>query len=241
MVRLAQPSSVFCKHLLILSTTAAVSVTSQGFGTAPGHPTSIKSVSFSPMSPKSAQTMQMHRRQQLQSGTGDDESQISEDDEAEPHQQVTHRRRASDTSHDRTRGRGRTDSNSDSDDVELLPNRFDSHGTPLDSHSNEDGHWTNRSGDFWRQPQRPGDWDVRGAWQVGGTDAESVNRLAQGVTNALDGRGSWMNVIGEVLGGGLSNLEQQEPENRTQPRLGDAGGDVRGSREGGRRRRRRSE
>lgn len=157
-------------------------------------PTAAKSVSFIPMSPKSSETMEMHRRQQELSASG--QASPDHDYESDEDWRVARPRRSSDTTHDRPRVPA------SDEDVEDLPDRFDSHGVPLDRRSASHHRWTSRSGAFHRQPQAPGDWNVRGAWHVGGTNNEAVERLAHGVTDALEGRGSWMNVIGEVLGGG---------------------------------------
>jgi hypothetical protein len=99
------------------------------------------------------------------------------------------------------------------EDIEELPDRFDSDGRPIDDRNPGDGpRWTSRSGEFQRRPRRPGDWDVRGAWHVGGTDDIQVDRLARSFTEALDGRRSWLGVIGEALGG--SGLLGQPQERR---------------------------
>ena len=87
--------------------------------------------------------------------------------------------------------------------VESLPDRFDSQGRPLDGRSRSADHWTTRRGTFRRAPQRAGGWDVRGAWEVGGTDSEAVERLVASFTSALDGRRSWTGVLGDVLGSSL--------------------------------------
>lgn len=115
------------------------------------------------------------------------------------------RRRSSDPSSDRPivsrRHQDPSDSGSE-DEVELLPDRFDAQGKPLGDGAARD-RWTERKGTFERQPQRPGDWSVKGAWQVGGTDEEAVGRLVRNATGALEGRRSWLSVIGDVLGAGL--------------------------------------
>lgn len=183
-------------------------------------PAVTKSVSFIPMSPKSSNTMEMHRRQQEAALDSSHDYDSGSDQE----RRMTRPRRSSDSTHDRPRTRGH-DSDSD-EDVEDLPPRFNDHGQPLDRRSASHDRWTSRSGDFRRAPQRPGDWDVRGAWHVGGTDNEAVERLAHGVTNALDGRGSWMQVIGDVLGanangegqGRLEGDEEQDEERKRRRR-----------------------
>ncbi|PNY26743.1 Uncharacterized protein TCAP_03317 [Tolypocladium capitatum] len=167
-----------------------------------GPPTASKSVSFIPLSPKSSQTMEMHRRKQAAATEGEDPQPGGEHDEALV-RPVFHRRRSSDPSADRP-VRRRDAGNSDSDEnVESLPDRFDSEGQPLDGRSASHHRWATRRGTFERPPRRPGDWDVRGAWQVSGTEGEAVDRLVRNVTGALEGQRSWMSVIGDVIGGGL--------------------------------------
>ncbi|EGX92309.1 hypothetical protein CCM_03681 [Cordyceps militaris CM01] len=169
----------------------------------PSPEAAAKSVSFIPMSPKSTRTMEMHRRQQELAGDGDistHEDGISAND---PDRSVARQRPLSDITHNRPRSRGRSlDSDSD-EQVEEIPARFDDQGSPLDGRSASHKRWRSLSGEFQSKPQRPGDWDVQGAWHVGGTNQEAVERLALGVTNALEGRGSWMQVLGEVLGSGV--------------------------------------
>lgn len=147
--------------------------------------------------------MEMHRRQQELAGDGDistHEDGISAND---PDRSVARQRPLSDITHNRPRSRGRSlDSDSD-EQVEEIPARFDDQGSPLDGRSASHKRWRSLSGEFQSKPQRPGDWDVQGAWHVGGTNQEAVERLALGVTNALEGRGSWMQVLGEVLGSGV--------------------------------------
>lgn len=179
--------------------------------------------------------MERHRQQQAAFDDGDSQESHSDDD-----RRVAHHRRASDTTHDRPRGHG--DESDSGSEVEDLPDRFDSHGRPLDRRAASSDRWTSRSGAFRRQPQRPGDWDVRGAWHVGGTNDEAVQRLATGMTDALDGRGSWMNVIGQVIGGaglteGQNNAGGSSGVGGSQARLEDERGE--GDDEDRRRRRRR--
>ena len=98
----------------------------------------------------------------------------------------------------------REDSDS-SDSVEELPDRFHRNGQPISTRSQTFPQmpFTTRSGAFERRPQRPGDWDVRGSWEIGGTDAVVVERMARSFTDALDGRRGWIGVLGDVIGSGL--------------------------------------
>ncbi|XP_044715624.1 uncharacterized protein HRG_10805 [Hirsutella rhossiliensis] len=194
-----------------------------------GPPSATKSVSFIPLSPKSSRTMERHRRHHAAASDKDDDSPEHDDDEPLDNGRTRpafRRRRSSDPSSDRPvvpRGRqGLSDSDSE-DDVELLPDRFDSQGKPLGGRPARD-RWTTRKGTFERQPRQPGDWDVRGAWQVGGTDGEAVDRLVHNVTGALEGRRSWMSVLGDVLGG-AGFLPPLPPQAEDEARRRDAGGD----------------
>ncbi|OAA40242.1 hypothetical protein ISF_09820 [Cordyceps fumosorosea ARSEF 2679] len=199
-------------------------------------PAATKSVSFIPMSPKSTHTMEMHRRQQQQAVNGDVSSQEDCNSADNQDWRVGHHRRSSDTTHDRPRGHGKAYESDSEEEVERLPDRFDGQGRPLARRSSSQDRWTSRFGTFRREPRRPGGWDMQGAWHVGGTDSEAVERLAHGVTNALDGRGSWMQVLGEVLGSGVLGAN---PNAQGQPRLED--GRAAGKDDEGRRRLRRGE
>jgi hypothetical protein len=106
-----------------------------------------------------------------------------------------------------SRRRHRDDDSSSDAAVEVLPDRFDKHGKPLDKRSRSRG-WTSRSGYFERKPKHKDDWDIKGAWQVGGTDSEAVEQIVRGVTGALEGKGGWLGILGNVLG------ELHQPEER---------------------------
>lgn len=121
-----------------------------------------------------------------------------------------HRRRSgSDPSSDRPvvqrrRRSGRDGSpRSDEDEVEVLPDRFDSAGRPVDA--NDPRRWHSRTGEFEYRPRSGGDGSsssgphVQGAWGIHGTDPEMVNRMAQGVGSLLQGRQGWMGMIGNLL------------------------------------------
>jgi len=156
----------------------------------------------------------MERHKHQHSTTSDAEGDQHEDEEpgdedsAVVHRPDLRRRRSSDPSSNRPvvrhRRRHRSDSDSDSDsDVEDLPDRFDTRGSRLDGGPDPGrARTTTRRGTFERPPQHAGDWDVRGAWQASGTDGEMVDRLVRDVTGVLEGRQSWMAVLGDVLGGG---------------------------------------
>ncbi|KJZ73817.1 hypothetical protein HIM_06710 [Hirsutella minnesotensis 3608] len=185
-----------------------------------GPPSATKSVSFIPLSPKSSRTMERHRREHALAMEKEDAATADRHDEDLPVQvelddigarPAFHRRRSSDPSSDRPVIRRNRDSSPNSDnEVEILPDRFDMHGKPISGRSGVRDTWTTRSGEFARPPQKPGDWDVKGAWQVGGTDGEAVERLVKSVTSALDGQRSWVSVIGDVIGAGLLPVSSEQ-------------------------------
>lgn len=132
------------------------------------------------------------------------------------------RRRFSDPSSERSMVRGRQldeddyDSESD-DDVEYLPPRFNSNGRPLEGgRAASQPRRSTRRGVFERRPTHPGDWDVRGAWQVSGTEAETMDRLVQNITGVLEGRKNWVGLLQDVITGRLAGLDdgviEDEPE-----------------------------
>lgn len=189
-------------------------------------PPASKSVSFIDPSPMSSPTIGRPKIDRpSHSGTGDtprrDRSINNRQRWRDIPDQRSLQRGSSDPSADRPmvrrqpRNRDSRDSEGE-EDVEYLPDRFDSHGRPLDARSARqyphDGQWTMRRGEFERRPRRPGDWDVRGAWQVGGTDPEAVERMVRGVTGALDGRGGWIGVLGSVLNSGLLGGPEARPK-----------------------------
>lgn len=132
----------------------------------------------------------------------------------------------------------RSMSDSDSDDVEELPKRFDRQGESLDGQRANQKRWSSRSGQFERQPTHPGDWNVQGAWHIGGTNEAAVEKLTKDFTDALDGRKSWMNVVGEVLSGSLNApAERSENSNRIGDGQADRPGDDNDSRKKRRQRR----
>lgn len=172
-------------------------------------------MSFGPLSPTSEKTMIRHKQEHDVVKQSESEASASEDEWSDRYRDNQfkrssgHRRQSSDTTHDRSpnrdgegRRRRRRHYDDSDDDVEVLPDRFDSHGRPLDgSSSSRRSRFVTRSGEFHRPAQRPGDMEVHGGWQLGGTDPEQIERLVRTVTGVLEGRKSWVSVIGEVLGG----------------------------------------
>ena len=86
----------------------------------------------------------------------------------------------------------------------MLPDRFDAQGRPLDGPASSRSSSHRRGGEFeYRSPRGAEGTNVRGAWGVAGTDAETVERIVRDVTGVLEGRGSWMGLIGGILSGSL--------------------------------------
>ncbi|KAI9162970.1 hypothetical protein HJFPF1_04565 [Paramyrothecium foliicola] len=208
-----------------------------------------RSVTFIPLSPKSSMTMERHRREQAAAAAKEAEQSKAhetrtEDDDIdntsrEREQAVVTRppilrRRSSDPSSDRPMVNRRPARDYDSgvsdseEDVELLPARFDDYGRPLDGRATGRHRWTSRQGDFERRARHPGDLNVRGAWQVGGTEGEAVERLARTMTDVIDGRQSWLSLIGGVIGGGLLQPDESHGRHdRSHSRIEDEAEDAR--------------
>lgn len=174
-----------------------------------------KSVVFGPLSPKSSMTMKRHRAE----AKAKEEKERKEQEEhdmlqglvpAKPRPKPDAALSLSDDESYFTRRRRHWDDDSSSDEpVEVLPDRFDKDGRPLNERSTRKRGWTSRKGDFEYKPKRRDDWDIKGAWQVAGTDGEAVDQIVRGVTGALEGKGGWLGILGNVLGG-LQQLEPRE-------------------------------
>ncbi|KAI0017442.1 hypothetical protein F4780DRAFT_592996 [Xylariomycetidae sp. FL0641] len=149
---------------------------------------STSRVQFRPLSPESSQTLRRHREEH-----GGDRSATEADDEDDLLGLVPLRRnrRGSGSSGTRRRRRG------DQDDVEVLPDRFDDGGRPLDRR--ERG--KTRGGSFEIRPQRPGDLDVRGAWAAQSGDELDAQALARAVGSILEGREGLLGILGHALKG----------------------------------------
>lgn len=169
-----------------------------------------------------------------------------------PRRRFRKRRRNSDPSSNRplvTRHRdGPVESDRSSsaseDEIEVLPDRFDSQGQPLDGYPRRrgDGGWTERHGDFAYRSPRPGGAQVRGSWGVAGTDPEHVERMMRDVSGVLAGEmprgmGGWLGLAGRLLGGvvapGALAGDEGEGDERDRRRRGPGGGggNARGARE----------
>ncbi|SPQ20898.1 52c4614b-276f-4d64-a7be-c08f166d872e [Thermothielavioides terrestris] len=178
----------------------------------PETPRTSKSVTFIPLSPKSSATLRRHREEQATKSEAEADGSDSEDHRAGP--DTPRRRRNSDPSSDRPllstrRARDSAPETDDSEEdvIEMLPDRFDSHGRPLGGSaaaSSRGPRLHSRRGDFeYRNPRGAGGLNMRGSWGVAGTDAEAVERIVQNVTGVLEGRGSWMGLLGGFLNGSL--------------------------------------
>ncbi|KAK8048733.1 hypothetical protein PG994_010463 [Apiospora phragmitis] len=135
-----------------------------------------KSVSFIPLSPQSSQTLRKLHEAQDRRSNSDPSSDRS----------LTHRR-----------GRKRdADLSSEENDVEVLPDRFDTSGRPLEP--DDPRRLTTRGGSFEYRP-RDREMQMQGAWGVGGTDADMVNRMAESVGSLLEGKSGFLGILGNVI------------------------------------------
>ncbi|KLO94587.1 uncharacterized protein Y057_8723 [Fusarium fujikuroi] len=171
-----------------------------------------KSVVFGPLSPKSSMTMRRHREETAAKEEKERQEQEAHDIlhglvHARPRSKSTPPAMEMDDYFGRRRRHQDDDSSSD-ESIEELPDRFDRQGRPLDGRSSRRRGWTRRQGDFQYKPRHRDDWDIKGAWQVAGTDSQAVDQLVRGVTGALEGKSGWLGLIGNILGG------LQEPEQR---------------------------
>jgi hypothetical protein len=152
-------------------------------------------------------------------------------------------RRSTDPSSDRplvSRRRPRSDTSPDSDPeedvIEVLPDRFDASGRPLDPRDRasvagggpSSGRMLPhvRRGDFvYRSPRGASGWNVRGQWGVAGTDPEAVERIVRNVTGAIDhGRSGWLGLLGGLLSGSASGRQGRITEGADRGRDEDDGG-----------------
>ncbi|PHH65578.1 hypothetical protein CDD81_2013 [Ophiocordyceps australis] len=172
----------------------------------PATATAPKSVTFIPLSPRSSQTLQRHREQQAASIKAALERPRDQEPGTKRQGDKTHgrsglERRSGDGSRLDRAAASKRALPERQDDVELLPDRFDAQGRPLDSSGHEG--WTAKRGEFERPARHAGDWHVGASWQVAGTDAQAVDRLVSDVTDVLAGQQNWMAVLGNALEAGL--------------------------------------
>lgn len=174
-----------------------------------------KNVGFAPLSPQSSRTMLRHHVETGQAIPGISEksagklpmnlpSAHEDDDSLDDSRALTlssYGRRSDRNDRDRRDYR-------DDDEVETLPDRFDSRGQPLSgsgASSSRPGRsrsgFTSRRGDFeYRNPKRDDGWNIRGQWGVAGTDDSDVERIANGMKGALDGFGSGSSKLPGIFG-----------------------------------------
>lgn len=146
---------------------------------------------------------------------------------AAPPESPRHRRRSGSDASDRALSSKRrhppNPSASDEDEevvIESLPDRFDSHGRPLDQPSR----LASRRGEFEYRSKRPDGWQMKGQWGVAGSDGEAVERTARQIQGLLEGKGGWLGVLGGLLGATLGSTDK---------RLHDDGRDAPGPSDGG--------
>lgn len=78
----------------------------------------------------------------------------------------------------------------------MLPDRFDPQGRPLGS----TGALRWRQGAFETRPRDGSGWHSSGAWAVGGTDDDAVQKIASDIEGMISGQGSWKNLLKDVIG-----------------------------------------
>lgn len=171
-------------------------------------------VQWIPLSPQSSQTLLRHRKSRSRDTVdeADNTHNNDRDDEHSRHAQVGRRRRNnSDPSANRPLvlrhrdGPVESGRSSNDEEIEVLPDRFDSYGRPVGRQQQREG-WTERRGDFEYRSPRPGGTLVRGAWGVAGTDPAQVERMVQDVSGLLagdgvpKGMGGWLGLAGKLLG-----------------------------------------
>lgn len=191
----------------------------------PSPPRTPSHVQWVPLSPQSSQTLLRHRATKSRENV-DDEGGVEDDNDSAivpVRRRFRKRRRNSDPSANRpVVGRHRNElpesDRSDSasgDEVEVLPDRFDTTGRPIDPNAPSSsknararGGWTERHGDFEYRSPRPGGTQARGMWSVGGTDPDQVERMMQDVTGIIGdgppkGVGGWLGLAGRLIGSGI--------------------------------------
>lgn len=194
-------------------------------------------VQWVPLSPQSSQTLLRHRKSRSRDNIDEDKGEedatlpVEDTDSAiVPRRRFRKRRRNSNPSNDRPLVSRHRDGPIESDrssaseeEIEVLPDRFDPYGRPIDgsstSRQQQPRGWTQRRGDFEYRSPRPGGTQVRGTWGVAGTDPEQVERMMQNVSGVLAGdmpRGmaGWLGLAGKLLGGVMApeGLDHDEVE-----------------------------
>lgn len=191
----------------------------------PSPPRTPSHVQWVPLSPQSSQTLLRHRATKSRENVDDETGAADDNDSAvvPAPRRFRKRRRNSDPSANRpVVGRHRNElpesdrsGSGSEDEVEVLPDRFDTSGRPIDPNAPSSsrnarvrGGWTERHGDFEYRSPRPGGTQARGMWSVGGTDPDQVERMMQDVTGIIGdgppkGVSGWIGLAGRLLGSGI--------------------------------------
>jgi len=174
-------------------------------------PQTAKSVTFIPLSPRSSRTLERHHAEQ------EAVKQVSKEASSDGDNSHVSTFRAADSEGYFT---NLVTNDMDAEDfgtgggvIEVLPDRFDSQGQPLDQGERSMNPLVHtRRGEFqYRSPRGSDGLQMQGQWGGVGTDPEAVERVVRNVTGVLEGRGSWLALLGSVLGGGLlQNLRGQD-------------------------------
>ncbi|KAL1910224.1 hypothetical protein Sste5344_003839 [Sporothrix stenoceras] len=204
-----------------------------------------KAVGFAPLSPQSSRTLRRHHAEIGEHPTDKSSSTDKDKDKVKGKS----RQLPSPSPSPTAAVHSRRQQAEDDDAIEELPDRFDSHGRPLDGRSiggsanSRTRGMTSRHGDFeFRNPDgRPDGWHVRGQWGVassdpnggGGVDkiADSVRSILDGVGGASSGGGGGHPGILGIIGGVLEGLSHHD-EGDARRDLGD-GDDRRDDRQSG--------
>lgn len=192
----------------------------------PSPPRTPSHVQWIPLSPQSSQTLLRHRATKSRENVDDEDGAADDNDSAvvPARRRFRKRRRNSDPSANRPVhvGRHRNElpesdrsESGGEEEVEVLPDRFDGSGRPIDPNAPSSsrsarvrGGWTERHGDFEYRSPRPGGTQARGMWSVGGTDPDQVERMMQDVTGIIGdgppkGVSGWIGLAGRLLGSGI--------------------------------------
>lgn len=179
-----------------------------------------KSVTWGPLSPKSSVTLERHRQahvaEEAQAAAILQEPPSLSEAQLASLRPVPFRRRSSDPTANRPVIPRR--SIAQEEDIEDLPDRFDSQGRPLDGHGPSSSRSHYRSGSFEVRPQRPGDWDVRGSWAMAGNDDEAVQKLMGDVQGIITGQKRWTDLLQDVLGAASAGRQIEDADEEAEQR-----------------------
>lgn len=168
---------------------------------------SSKSVAFT-LSPQSSQTLRLHRsahEQQAEEEARKEEEvpALSEEQLATLRPVLNRRRSSSDPPSSKSVSRRRkreieTPPESE-DEVEVLPDRFDTQGRPVGG-GGTSGAMRWRQGAFESRPRNGKGLHSSGAWAVGGTDGDVVQKIASDIEGVISGQSSWKSLLKDVVG-----------------------------------------